>query len=163
MKIKTFIYVACLLFLIHKTDLSLSLCVWGAGMALSHTLQQQQRDTHMYAHARRWQWQREPNVPWPGGWWLVKDFLMCALACVSMHCWVTYIYLCTFLLQVELFEFKGEDITENEDGGIIRRIITKGEGYSKPNEGATVEGWHQSSAKPCCHPLYGHCMGDSLQ
>lgn len=41
---------------------------------------------------------------------------------------------------MELFDFQGEDITEDEDGGIIRRIITKGEGYSKPNEGAAVEG-----------------------
>lgn len=47
---------------------------------------------------------------------------------------------CVSLLKVELFEFRGEDITEDEDGGIIRRIITKGEGYSKPNEGAVVEG-----------------------
>ncbi|CAL8263565.1 unnamed protein product [Merluccius merluccius] len=45
----------------------------------------------------------------------------------------------TLVFQVELFEFRGEDVTENEDGGIIRRIITKGEGYSKPNEGAAVE------------------------
>ncbi|CAB1323126.1 unnamed protein product [Coregonus sp. 'balchen'] len=45
----------------------------------------------------------------------------------------------TLVFQVELFEFRGEDITEGEDGGIIRRIITKGEGYSKPNEGAAVE------------------------
>lgn len=45
----------------------------------------------------------------------------------------------TLVFQVELFEFHGEDITEEEDGGIIRRIITKGEGYSKPNEGASVE------------------------
>ncbi|KAJ3596944.1 hypothetical protein NHX12_003344 [Muraenolepis orangiensis] len=45
----------------------------------------------------------------------------------------------TLVFQVELFDFRGEDITENEDGGIIRRIITKGEGYSKPNEGASVE------------------------
>ncbi|CAL8358731.1 unnamed protein product [Lota lota] len=45
----------------------------------------------------------------------------------------------TLVFQVELFEFRGEDITENEDGGIIRRIVTKGEGYSKPNEGAAVE------------------------
>ncbi|KPP60933.1 peptidyl-prolyl cis-trans isomerase FKBP4-like [Scleropages formosus] len=44
------------------------------------------------------------------------------------------------VFEVELFEFRGEDITEDEDGGIIRRIITKGEGYTKPNEGATVEG-----------------------
>lgn len=42
--------------------------------------------------------------------------------------------------QVELFEFKGEDLTEEEDGGIIRRIRTRGEGYAKPNEGALVEG-----------------------
>ena len=41
---------------------------------------------------------------------------------------------------MELFEFRGEDITADEDGGIIRRIITKGQGYSKPNEGAAVEG-----------------------
>ncbi|KAI4902615.1 hypothetical protein NFI96_032938 [Prochilodus magdalenae] len=45
----------------------------------------------------------------------------------------------TLVFQVELFEFHGEDITEDEDGGIIRRIVTKGEGYSKPNEGASVE------------------------
>lgn len=50
---------------------------------------------------------------------------------------------------MELFEFKGEDLTEDEDGGIIRRIRTRGEGYARPNEGAIVEGkkmagqwWH---------------------
>ncbi|XP_041652435.1 peptidyl-prolyl cis-trans isomerase FKBP4 [Cheilinus undulatus] len=45
----------------------------------------------------------------------------------------------SLVFEVELFEFRGEDITEDEDGGIIRRIITKGQGYSKPNEGAAVE------------------------
>ncbi|XP_060779255.1 peptidyl-prolyl cis-trans isomerase FKBP4 [Neoarius graeffei] len=45
----------------------------------------------------------------------------------------------TLVFQVELFDFHGEDITEDEDGGIIRRTITKGEGYAKPNEGASVE------------------------
>ncbi|XP_072241866.1 peptidyl-prolyl cis-trans isomerase FKBP4 [Leuresthes tenuis] len=45
----------------------------------------------------------------------------------------------TLIFEVELFEFRGEDITEEEDGGIIRRIVTKGQGYSKPNEGASVE------------------------
>ncbi|XP_070686988.1 peptidyl-prolyl cis-trans isomerase FKBP4 [Pempheris klunzingeri] len=45
----------------------------------------------------------------------------------------------TLVFEVELYEFRGEDITEDEDGGIIRRIITKGQGYSKPNEGAAVE------------------------
>uniref|UniRef100_A0A665VJ51 peptidylprolyl isomerase n=1 Tax=Echeneis naucrates TaxID=173247 RepID=A0A665VJ51_ECHNA len=43
------------------------------------------------------------------------------------------------VFEVELFEFRGEDITDDEDCGIIRRIITKGQGYSKPNEGAAVE------------------------
>lgn len=41
---------------------------------------------------------------------------------------------------MELYEFRGEDITEDEDGGIVRRMITKGQGYSKPNEGASVDG-----------------------
>ncbi|KAM9755053.1 peptidyl-prolyl cis-trans isomerase FKBP4 [Menidia menidia] len=45
----------------------------------------------------------------------------------------------TLIFEVELFDFRGEDITEEEDGGIIRRIITKGQGYSKPNEGASVD------------------------
>lgn len=45
----------------------------------------------------------------------------------------------TLVFEVELFEFHGEDITDEEDGGIIRRIITKGQGYTKPNEGASVE------------------------
>ncbi|XP_019934502.2 peptidyl-prolyl cis-trans isomerase FKBP4 [Paralichthys olivaceus] len=45
----------------------------------------------------------------------------------------------TLVFEVELFDFRGEDITEDEDGGIIRRTITKGQGYSKPNEGAAVE------------------------
>ncbi|KAJ1139004.1 hypothetical protein NDU88_005382 [Pleurodeles waltl] len=37
---------------------------------------------------------------------------------------------------IELLDFRGEDLFE--DGGIIRRIKQKGEGYSNPNEGATV-------------------------
>uniref|UniRef100_A0A8B9UEU5 peptidylprolyl isomerase n=1 Tax=Anas zonorhyncha TaxID=75864 RepID=A0A8B9UEU5_9AVES len=45
----------------------------------------------------------------------------------------------TLIFEIELFEFKGEDLTDDEDGGIIRRIRKKGEGYSKPNEGAIVE------------------------
>ncbi|XP_075458426.1 peptidyl-prolyl cis-trans isomerase FKBP4 [Ascaphus truei] len=43
------------------------------------------------------------------------------------------------VFEVELFEFHGEDLSGEEDGGIIRRIRVKGEGYSKPNEGAVVE------------------------
>ncbi|XP_061438542.1 peptidyl-prolyl cis-trans isomerase FKBP4 isoform X2 [Rhineura floridana] len=45
----------------------------------------------------------------------------------------------TLIFEIELFEFKGKDLTDDEDGGIIRRIRKKGEGYSKPNEGAMVE------------------------
>ncbi|XP_077017695.1 peptidyl-prolyl cis-trans isomerase FKBP5 [Tamandua tetradactyla] len=43
----------------------------------------------------------------------------------------------TLFFEVELLDFKGEDLFE--DGGIIRRIKQKGEGYSNPNEGAKVE------------------------
>ncbi|KAM4748341.1 peptidyl-prolyl cis-trans isomerase FKBP4 [Rhinophrynus dorsalis] len=43
------------------------------------------------------------------------------------------------VFEVELFDFQGEDLSGEEDGGIIRRIRVKGEGYSKPNEGAVVE------------------------
>nr|XP_020666877.1 peptidyl-prolyl cis-trans isomerase FKBP4 [Pogona vitticeps] len=54
----------------------------------------------------------------------------------------------TLIFEIELFEFKGKDLTDEEDGGIIRRIRKKGEGYSKPNEGALVEieieGWHEN-------------------
>ncbi|KAM9672360.1 peptidyl-prolyl cis-trans isomerase FKBP4 isoform 1-T1 [Trichechus inunguis] len=45
----------------------------------------------------------------------------------------------TLVFEIELFEFKGEDLTEDEDGGIIRRIRTRGEGYARPNDGAIVE------------------------
>lgn len=51
----------------------------------------------------------------------------------------------SFPPQIELFEFKGEDLTDEEDGGIIRRIRKKGEGYSRPNEDALVE-------SKCCYP-----------
>lgn len=45
----------------------------------------------------------------------------------------------TLVFEVELFEFRGEDLTDEEDGGIIRRIRVKGEGYARPNDGALVE------------------------
>ncbi|KAF6113783.1 FKBP prolyl isomerase 5 [Phyllostomus discolor] len=43
----------------------------------------------------------------------------------------------TLFFEIELLDFKGEDLLG--DGGIIRRIKQKGQGYSLPNEGATVE------------------------
>ncbi|KAG9462949.1 hypothetical protein GDO78_022765 [Eleutherodactylus coqui] len=49
------------------------------------------------------------------------------------------------VFEVELFDFQGEDLSTDEDGGIIRRIRVKGEGYSKPNEGSVVELWFQGS------------------
>ncbi|XP_060775575.1 peptidyl-prolyl cis-trans isomerase FKBP5-like isoform X2 [Neoarius graeffei] len=42
----------------------------------------------------------------------------------------------TLLFEVELLSFRGEELTE--DGGILRRIKVKGEGYNNPNDGATV-------------------------
>ena len=42
------------------------------------------------------------------------------------------------MTQVELLDFSGEELTE--DGGIVRRIKVKGEGYNNPNDGASVHG-----------------------
>lgn len=39
---------------------------------------------------------------------------------------------------MELLKFEGEMLTD--DGGIVRRIKVKGDGYSNPNDGATVDG-----------------------
>lgn len=39
---------------------------------------------------------------------------------------------------MELLNFEGEILTA--DGGIMRRIKVKGEGYSNPNDGASVDG-----------------------
>ncbi|XP_067655374.1 peptidyl-prolyl cis-trans isomerase FKBP4-like [Haliotis asinina] len=44
----------------------------------------------------------------------------------------------TLVFEVELFDWKGDDITENKDGGIIKHEIKKGEGYNTPNDGAMV-------------------------
>ncbi|XP_029108297.1 peptidyl-prolyl cis-trans isomerase FKBP4-like isoform X3 [Scleropages formosus] len=46
----------------------------------------------------------------------------------------------TLVFEVELFKFHGEDVTEDKDGGVIRRIVTKGGGHCKPTEGTTVQG-----------------------
>ncbi|KAG8237756.1 hypothetical protein J437_LFUL014299 [Ladona fulva] len=43
-------------------------------------------------------------------------------------------------IKIELLDFQGEDLSHKKDGGIIREQITKGEGYSNPNDGALVEG-----------------------
>ncbi|KAJ8299345.1 hypothetical protein KUTeg_023405 [Tegillarca granosa] len=40
----------------------------------------------------------------------------------------------TLVFEVELLDWKGEDISEDKDGSIIRRIIQKGEGYKTPND-----------------------------
>ncbi|KAL2090962.1 hypothetical protein ACEWY4_013225 [Coilia grayii] len=42
----------------------------------------------------------------------------------------------SLIFEVELLDFCGEELTE--DGGIVRRIKVKGEGYTNPNDGATV-------------------------
>ena len=44
----------------------------------------------------------------------------------------------TLQFEVELFDWHGEDVTA--DGGVIKYILTKGDTYSTPEDGATVEG-----------------------
>lgn len=54
----------------------------------------------------------------------------------------------TLIFEVELFEWKREDISPNKDEGILRRIVKNGEGRKTPNEGATVNvhyiGYHEN-------------------
>ncbi|CAF4681235.1 unnamed protein product, partial [Rotaria socialis] len=45
----------------------------------------------------------------------------------------------TLVFEIELFDFVGEDLSEAKDHSIVRRTLTKGEGWAKPNDGATVE------------------------
>lgn len=44
----------------------------------------------------------------------------------------------TLVFEIELFEFHGEDLSENKDKSIIRRKLNGGTGYSSPNDGARV-------------------------
>lgn len=39
-----------------------------------------------------------------------------------------------------MIDWQGEDLSPNEDGGIIRTQISAGEGYTSPNEGSQVDG-----------------------
>lgn len=54
----------------------------------------------------------------------------------------------TLVFEVELFDWKGEDVSENKDEGVIRSQLQKGDGYLTPKEGATCEvhivGRHQN-------------------
>ncbi|CAG0893865.1 unnamed protein product [Darwinula stevensoni] len=45
----------------------------------------------------------------------------------------------TLVFEVELFDWKAEDLSPSKDDGILRRNLVKGEGYSTPNDGAAVE------------------------
>lgn len=45
----------------------------------------------------------------------------------------------TLMFEIELISWKGEDISEENDGSIVRRILEKGEGYRTPSDGGTVE------------------------
>ncbi|UJR21012.1 hypothetical protein I4U23_024112 [Adineta vaga] len=45
----------------------------------------------------------------------------------------------TLIFEVELFDFVGEDLSDDKDQSIIRRTLRKGEGWAKPNEDASVE------------------------
>lgn len=45
----------------------------------------------------------------------------------------------TLVFEVELYQWKGEDLTVEKDGGITRSIVQKGEGFMSPNEGAWVK------------------------
>lgn len=43
----------------------------------------------------------------------------------------------TLVFEIELYDWKLEDITKKKDGGVCKRIIKDGEGWDTPNKGAT--------------------------
>lgn len=45
----------------------------------------------------------------------------------------------TLLFEIELFDWKLKDITKDNDGGILRRIITDGDGWVTPNDGSMCQ------------------------
>lgn len=45
----------------------------------------------------------------------------------------------TLVFEVELFSWKMEDLSPEEDGGILRSIMVEGEGFATPGEGANIE------------------------
>ncbi|XP_022105705.1 peptidyl-prolyl cis-trans isomerase FKBP4-like [Acanthaster planci] len=44
----------------------------------------------------------------------------------------------TLVFEVELFDWSGEDLSDDKDGGIIHRVITVGKGFDKPKEDSSV-------------------------
>ena len=40
---------------------------------------------------------------------------------------------------MELFEFEGEDVTKDKDGGVRKRTFAAGDGLDHPNDGAMVD------------------------
>ena len=51
----------------------------------------------------------------------------------------------TLVFEVELFDWKLEDLSKKKDRGILRRTLKPGSGYSSPNEEALVEGKNLSA------------------
>lgn len=45
----------------------------------------------------------------------------------------------TLIFEVELFDWEMEDLSPDKDKGILRSVITEGEGYSTPGDGSAVE------------------------
>ena len=45
----------------------------------------------------------------------------------------------TLHFEIELYDWKGEDLSPDKDGSITRHTINKGEGYQMPNDGASVK------------------------
>ncbi|RZF38651.1 hypothetical protein LSTR_LSTR003457 [Laodelphax striatellus] len=45
----------------------------------------------------------------------------------------------TLIFEIEMLDWEVEDLSSKKDGGILRTIITPGQGFSSPNQGADVK------------------------
>ena len=56
----------------------------------------------------------------------------------------------TLQFEVELFDWKGEDVTN--DGGVIMYVLEEGSGWKTPNDGSSVKG--KTNLCPFCDTVY---------
>ncbi|XP_022192065.2 FK506-binding protein 59-like isoform X2 [Nilaparvata lugens] len=82
---------------------------------------------------------------WDIGVATMKKGEMCVLTCKSEYAYgksgspPTIPPDATLIFEIEMLDWEVEDLSSKKDGGILRTIITPGQGFSSPNQGADVK------------------------
>ncbi|NEU34406.1 FKBP-type peptidyl-prolyl cis-trans isomerase, partial [bacterium LRH843] len=78
---------------------------------------------------------------WDIGVATMKKGEMCVLTCKSEYAYgksgspPTIPPDATLIFEIEMLDWEAEDLSSKKDGGILRTIITPGQGFSSPNQG----------------------------